>query len=121
MQRWNDAIQKGDEASLNSFMQYWNSIKSNPQQYQNMTAQEQDDVEPWRVALVNQVDGQNTVASIVGADLTNELVYIRNQAMNVPPSNITVVLDMVMGEWKKINEIIGEQSQRPRNATNGTT
>lgn len=111
MQRWNDAIQKGDEAAYNNFMQFWNNIKNNQGQQQGTTNQEQQNAEPWKIALVNQIEGQSTIASILGINLSKELYALREKAINAKKNNVTIVLDSVMNEWKKINDQIAIQSQ----------
>lgn len=125
---WENAMQQGTKDAYDQFMEMWNQFKENPSQNQNFTASP-DDIgsKPWRVAIINQIEGQNIIAIMLGLNLVNELTDLRNQVMKLDKNALNDIIKTVMDTWDKINIEIGKSSQNdnthglPNNAPDDNT
>lgn len=108
MQLWNSAMQKGDEASYNNFMKVWNEIQRDPEQYKKYINElrKQSTPEPWRLAIINQIEGQNMIANLLGLNISNELQNMRERAMKDNGSGVEVILNEVKAKWNQIDDAI---------------
>eukprot|EP00826_Nyctotherus_ovalis_P010044 TRINITY_DN12666_c0_g2_i12.p2 TRINITY_DN12666_c0_g2~~TRINITY_DN12666_c0_g2_i12.p2 ORF type:complete len:320 (+),score=33.50 TRINITY_DN12666_c0_g2_i12:339-1298(+) len=107
IQYWNNAMQRGDEDAYNQFIKAWSEIKENPDKYKNSTKT----TEPWRVAIVNQIEGQGILANMLGINVNNDLYGLRDKAIKDDGTNVDQLLDSVMDMWNKLN---GEISKRTK-------
>ena len=108
MKLWDEAMQKGDKATYDKFMQTWNEIKSDPKKYAEATGQ---NMEPWKAAIFNQLEGQKILASMLGVNATDEPTNIRENIEKGDPNTINSILTYVMEKWNQINNEIGKRSQ----------
>eukprot|EP00826_Nyctotherus_ovalis_P018854 TRINITY_DN1571_c0_g1_i13.p3 TRINITY_DN1571_c0_g1~~TRINITY_DN1571_c0_g1_i13.p3 ORF type:complete len:135 (-),score=35.73 TRINITY_DN1571_c0_g1_i13:185-589(-) len=107
MQMWNNAMQQGDENSYNQFIKGWNNIKVHPQEYKNSTAAP----DPWRIAIMNQVEGQAMLASMLGIDMNKDLSTLNEKAKKEDVSHLDEMLETVMTTWKRLNDEISKRSK----------
>lgn len=111
IQMWNAAMQRGDEDGYNNFMKVWSQVQENPEQYKNSTATP----EPWKVAIVNQIEGQGVLANMLGVNIMNELIGLKDKAIKGDGDNVDALLETVMDNWNKLN---GEISKKTKNIRN---
>ena len=114
IQLWNNAMQRGDEDSYNQFMKVWSQIKSNPDQYRNSTATP----EAWRVAIVNQIEAQAVLSSMMGININSELYALRDKAIKDNGSGVDNILQSVVEMWKRLNDEISKRTKTEKKATN---
>lgn len=107
IQLWNNAMQRGDEDSYNQFIKVWNQIKAKPEQYRNSTATP----EAWRVAIVNQIEAQAALSSMMGVNTNSELYALRDKVIKDDGSNIDSILQSVMEMWKRLNDEISKRTK----------
>lgn len=107
IQYWNNAMQRGDEDAYNQFIKAWSEIKEQPDKYKNSTKT----TEPWRVAIVNQIEGQGILANMLGINVNSDLYSLRDKAVKDDGTNVDQLLESVMDMWNKLN---GEISKRTK-------
>lgn len=68
----------------------------------------------WKTALINQIEGQNIVAKMLGVNLENELTILKTEIHKVKDIDVNSVLNSLMDSWNKINGLIHHDSQADR-------
>lgn len=114
--QWEEAMKSGTKESYDVFMQMWEHLKNNPAEAQNMTMRWQtaNAGSPWRTAIINQIEGQNIIAIMLGLNLMNELTDLRNQIMKLDKEDIKNIVNALMDTWNKINIEINKHSEKER-------
>lgn len=127
LEKWNDAMKVGTEDAYKEFMQMWEKVREDPSQgevppqgetpsqTQNTTYGMGDGAgreRVWQTALINQIEGQNIIALMVGLNMAGELAELRDQAASVNKDSIGRIADAVTDIWKRINGEINKNSRR---------
>eukprot|EP00826_Nyctotherus_ovalis_P007725 TRINITY_DN1196_c0_g1_i5.p1 TRINITY_DN1196_c0_g1~~TRINITY_DN1196_c0_g1_i5.p1 ORF type:complete len:502 (-),score=117.03 TRINITY_DN1196_c0_g1_i5:221-1726(-) len=114
--QWEEAMQSGTKEAHDSFIQMWKHLKDNPAEFQNMTTRWQaaNSGSPWKTAIINQIEGQNIIAVMLGLNLVNELTDLRNQIMKLDQEDIKKIVNALMDTWNKINIEINKYSENEK-------
>jgi len=110
IQMWNMAMQKGDEDAYNSFTKMWSQIQQNPEKYKNSTVTP----DPWKIAIVNQIEGQGVLANMLGINMASDLLGLRDKAIKDSGENVDYLLESVMDMWNKLNREISNKIKKKR-------
>ena len=110
---WEQSMMKGDQAAYDNFMQAWNAYKNNPSQTNTNegTGQQMENPEPWKVAIINQIQGQTVIAIMLGLNISNELNNVMNNLVKTDLTTIESTLKLLMEKWNQINSEINKRSQ----------
>ena len=110
---WEQSMMKGDQAAYDNFMQAWNVYKNNPSPTNTYggTGQQMENPEPWKVAIINQIQGQTVIANTLKLNIGNELNNLMNNLVNSDLSAIESTLKLLMEKWNQINSEINKRSQ----------
>lgn len=110
IQYWNLAMQKGDEDSYNNFIKMWSQIQQNPEKYKNSTA-------PWKIALVNQIEGQGVLSNMLGVKPATNLSELRTKTMNDDGNSVDKFVEEIMQGWNTLNAEISKRAKETKTQT----
>lgn len=121
---WEDAMRAGTQEAYDQFMQMWNKYKQDntpqpqPQSQNYQGTQTSDSTgekkkKRWKTALINQIEGQNIVARMLGIN-TNDLAVLKTQIEKLDKDSMKNIIDAVMNLWNKINNEIDKSHKEDR-------
>ena len=110
---WENAMQQGTQEAYEDFMQMWEQLKEDPSRIQNYTIPGPADIKgkEWQVAIINQIEGQNIIAIMLGLNLINEINDLRNQVLKLEADSLMNIIHAIMDTWNKINIEINRRSK----------
>jgi len=107
--QWEDAMQKGTQEAYEQFIEMWEKYRADPSQAQNMgfVRPNPGRMGSWQIALINQIEGQNIIASMLGLNL-QEFAAMNGLIRNLDQNSLNKVLKLIMDTWGKINTEINK-------------
>jgi hypothetical protein len=108
---WEDAMTESTQDAYNKFMQVWEEFRSEAPVYLSKdvvgTVDNTDD-RAWEYAVMNEIQGQNIIALMLGLNLVSEINDLRDQMINVDPRRL---IDSIMDTWDRINLEVRRNAQ----------